>query len=331
MAAMPRMQSTPGTRTGAPLQSSQENSVSLVPYAEPSSNQWVELMAPAAELANMIANTEFVPAEMRNKPAVIAACIMFGAELGLGPMMSLNKVDVVKGRPSPRAELARALALGAGHEIWVEESTNTRVIVSGKRRGSSHTHTVGWTMDDAKRAGLAGSTAYAKYPRAMLLARASAELVRAMCPEVLGGITVFAEELDGTDIDTPAPTATPASPTSARTRQRKPRAPTHDEPPELPDGNTEAPQPPTKAQTSMAMALFAQLDIVDRADRLNLTAALTGRPIETWNDVTADEAGRVIDGLERLHSGALAITIDDDGWHVAAVDQLDDMLPPLPE
>jgi hypothetical protein len=53
-------------------------------------------------------------------------------------------------------------------------------------------------MDDAKKAGIAGNPSYAKYPRQMLLARASAELVRQMCPEVLGGITVFAEEAEAT-------------------------------------------------------------------------------------------------------------------------------------
>ena len=51
-------------------------------------------------------------------------------------------------------------------------------------------------MDDVKRAQI-GSQMYTKYPRQMLLARASAELIRAMCPDVLGGIASFAEEVEG--------------------------------------------------------------------------------------------------------------------------------------
>ena len=56
--------------------------MSLVPFrqqdnapevAEP--NHWIDLVTPAADLAGMIAATEFVPAEMRNKPATVAACI----------------------------------------------------------------------------------------------------------------------------------------------------------------------------------------------------------------------------------------------------------------
>ena len=153
---------------------------------DPPRNGWVDLMKPAAELAVQIAETEFVPAEMRHRAEAIAACILFGAELGIGPMVALAKIDIIKGRPAPKAELGRALALGAGHDLWVDESTNTRVVVCGKRRNSTHVFRVQWTMDDAKRAGIAGNPAYAKYPRQMLLARASAELVRSMCPEVLG-------------------------------------------------------------------------------------------------------------------------------------------------
>ena len=132
---------------------------------------------------------------------MVAACILYGDEIGIGPMMALAKVDIVKGRPAPKAELARALALAAGHQIEVRESTNTRVTVAGRRSGSEFWQTVTWTMDDVKKAGIVNQ-AYAKYPRQMLLARASAELVRAMCPDVLGGITRFSEEYDDTDPDT---------------------------------------------------------------------------------------------------------------------------------
>jgi hypothetical protein len=104
-------------------------------------NRWIELMQPAAELAAQIANTDFVPEAYRRNPAAIAACILFGAEIGLPPMQSLSKIDIVKGRPAPRAEIARAKALAAGHEFWVDESTNTRVTVGGKRRESAaHLH-----------------------------------------------------------------------------------------------------------------------------------------------------------------------------------------------
>lgn len=321
--------------------------MSIVPITSGTSNysmtpvpvrpEWIELVKPAADLANQIANTDFVPAEFRNKPEAIAACILFGSELGLGPMVSLSKIDIVKGRPAPRAEIARALALAAGHDLWVDETTNTRVKVSGKRRGSNHVMTVTWTMDDAKKAGIAGNPTYAKYPRQMLLARASAELVRQVCPEVLGGITVFAEEAaDIDDRDTPAVTPTPpaaATDSPPGTRKRSRAAKPATEPETAPDEPTAADaqideSKPSAAQTKMVMAAFTEQGMGgedNRDDRLAATGAFIGRLVGSWSELSKDEASRVIDGLDRLKAGDIEFHIDDDGvWSVSATAYGDD-------
>lgn len=318
---------------------------------------WVELMRPAAELATSIAATEFVPGEMRNRPDVIAAAILFGAELGIGPMVSLAKIAVVKGRPAPSAELGRALALGAGHEIWVEDTTNTRVTIAGKRRNSSHVFKVTWTMDDARRAGLASNPAYTKYPRQMLLARASAELVRQMCPDVLGGITLFAEEAqDLPDSDAPNPFSPAALTPSAGVPTRaageptvkRQRAPVRKAKQDKPDPVAEAvdnaptpePQPveapadavsaggPTAAQTRLAMAAFSEQGYDERDDRLAATAALVGHPVNSWNDLSRDEASQVIAGLQKVVSGEYSFTVDLEGnWHINIHGDLDEDKP----
>lgn len=287
-------------------------------------NPWIELMGPAAQLANDIANTGFVPAEFRNKPAEIAACILYGAEIGVGPMQSLAKIDIVKGRPAPRAELGRALALAAGHDVWVVESTNTKVTVAGRRRGSQNVQQVTWTMDDARKAGIASNPNYAKYPRQMLLARASAELVRAMCPDVLGGITSFAEEAQDIEDGPLAVTAAvEPEPKAKATRKRRDPAPPAE--PAIEDAEVVEDDRPSEAQTKMAMASFAEQGITDRSDRLSATSALLGRQVETWNELSRAEASTVIDGLERLKAGAVTFRVDDDGtWHAEAVG--DDLL-----
>lgn len=276
--------------------------MSLVQYREHTpavsgNNEWIELVAPAASLANQIATTEFVPKEFRNKPDAITACILYGAELGLGPMVSLSKIAVIQGKPAPYAELGRALALAAGHEIWVEESTNTRVTVSGKRKGSTHVQTVTWTSDDVKKAGISNHN-YAKYPRQMLLARASAELVRAMCPDALGGIAVFAEEAEVMADDGPVVASEPLKATTKRRRlqpvEERPEQPAADDAGEI----EHAADGPSKAQTAKAMALFTEISVIDRAERLSLTSAYIGREVESWKDVTKAEAGTVIDRLE---------------------------------
>ncbi len=303
----------------------------LVPYHD-ARPVWVDLMKPAADLASQIAGTDFVPESYRRNPAAIAACIMFGAEIGVPPMQSLSKIDVIKGRPAPRAELARALALAAGHEVWVEETTNTRVTVSGKRRGSQHVQTVTWTADDVKKAGIGNNPNYAKYPRQMLLARASAELERAMCPDVLGGITVFAEEavdIDDGPVTDVAEKAVEKPKGTTRKRQQATVAP-----PAEPDEAEPGQEPtdydkPSAAQTKMAMAEFTEIGITDRPDRLAATAAFVGHPVTSWTDLNRDEASTVIDGLERIKAGTASFTTNDDAtWTVTATEEGDE--PSLP-
>ena len=115
-------------------------------------------------------------------------------------MQALAKIHVINGRPGLSAELMRALVIRAGHSLRIEETTNTKAIVVGKRRGEERELRITWTMDDAKRAGLAAKDPWKKYPRAMLVARATGELVRGVFPDVLAGITYTPEELSDGDL-----------------------------------------------------------------------------------------------------------------------------------
>lgn len=176
------------------------------------------LQNPAIELANAIAGTEFVPTSFRNNPAAIAAAILYGDEVGLGPMQSLAKIAVINGRPTLAAEAQRALILQAGHDLWVEEATASRCTVVGRRRGSEATSRITWTLDDAKRAGLTGKPPWKLYPRQMLLARASAELARAVFPDAIGGLASTEELDDGAGGAVSPEQTAPAEPTTRRRR-----------------------------------------------------------------------------------------------------------------
>lgn len=172
--------------------------VELVP-ASPTGSA-LALVSPAYELAEKIAGTEFVPSALRNKPDAVLAAILTGHELGIGPMQSLAKIHVIEGRPAMAAELMRALVLAGGHDLWVIESNATRCTMGAKRAGSSREATFTWTMDDAKRAGLDGRQNWRKYPRAMLLARCTSEVIRAVFPDVVSGVSYSTEELSDGDL-----------------------------------------------------------------------------------------------------------------------------------
>ena len=197
-----------------------------------------EVMGPAIELAAQVANTDFVPKALRGKPEAVVAAILQGHELGIEPMASLAKIHIIEGRPSIAAELMRALVQRAGHEIWLEEASNTKVTLGGRRRGEENATRITWTADDAKRARLDTKQNWRSYPRAMLVARATGELCRLLFADVLAGISYASEEVrDGFDLEEepeleleaaentidetlpgrPADVAPPPAPTTTRT------------------------------------------------------------------------------------------------------------------
>lgn len=142
----------------------------------------------ALRLSSRICDTPFVPKPLRGDPHAVLACILTGRELGLGPMQSLQMVNVIEGRPAASAQLMRALVNRAGHRVDVVEAKQDSVTMSGTRRDTGARATVTWTLDDAHRAGLDKNPAWSKYPRSMLLARATSELCRMLFADVIGGL-----------------------------------------------------------------------------------------------------------------------------------------------
>lgn len=181
-------------------------------------------------LAQRINRTEFVPGSLRGKPEAILAAMLTGREIGIGAMHSLRAIDVIDGRPSLSPELLHALALRAGHDLDVEESTRETCTVAVRRHDWPEDRVRRVTFDevDARLAGLVGQecrpaegihderevqkngkngpytrvecgcrTGYRTYPRAMYRARAISEAARTYLPDVTERIGYTTEELGG--------------------------------------------------------------------------------------------------------------------------------------
>lgn len=234
-----------------------ENSTELVRY-ESKTQSSLALVPEAMGLAETLARTNFVPAAFRGKPAEIVAALLQGHELDLPPMTALQTIHVIDGRPSLSAEVMRALVVQHGHEIWVEDVTDTRVTVAGRRREwpVDRVSRVAWTLDDAKRARLDQKENWRKYPRAMMTARATSELCRNVFPDVLRGLSYAIEEYrdgsvpteeDYADVEVgAAPADAPPPPKPTRTR----KAPAGKAPTGRP-----TPKPSAPAATSSPAAL----------------------------------------------------------------------------
>lgn len=266
-------------------------------------DSWVEVLVPVGQLAKSIAQTDFVPESFRGNAAAVAAAVLYGREVNLPPMASLTSIHVVKGKPSLSAEAMRGLVLAAGHDITIRETNSTRCILAGRRRGSDEWTEIGFTMDDAKRAGLQGGN-WSKYPTEMLMARATTRLCRAIFPDAIAGLRSI-EEME--DIDR-APTETKATKPRRRAIQRTKQpeqqpvesAATPEPAPELP----ELPEPPgpdgdavTKAQLTKIAIITDELGQGERDDRLRLISAIAGRPIESGKELTKSEASKTIEAL----------------------------------
>lgn len=203
---------------------------------EPPLPAWVRDIQPAWELAKRLERAgEFVPKGFENRGEAIMAVILTGTELGHGPMWALRNMHVINGKPGLSAEAMRALVLAAGHEITYPELTDEAVTAVGRRAGSEYNTSVRWTLAQAKRANLTRNPTWNTYPRAMLTARATAELCRLVFPDVVAGMTTTEEIADGFPLE-PAPEL-------AQPPRRARRRPPTDGPASPPSngGNGEAP------------------------------------------------------------------------------------------
>lgn len=164
------------------------------------------------KLANAIASTDFVPKSLRGNPPAIMAAMLTGRELGIMPMRALRQVNIIEGQPSPSPELMMALALKAGHEVDVVETSRTRCVVEVRRSDwpEDRRRRLEWSLDDAVAAGLCTIDAdgqvrarsksgnklpWEAYTRAMLRSRAVSEACRTWLPDVVDGASYVPEEL----------------------------------------------------------------------------------------------------------------------------------------
>jgi hypothetical protein len=154
-------------------------------------------LAEAMEFSKIIASSDMVPKDYINKPGNVLVAVQTGAELGLKPMQSLQGISVINGRPGVWGDAMRALILSHPEfEDLHEDKQETQCTVTLKRRGRSAVVTK-YTMEDAKKAGLAGKQGpWQTAPKRMLQMRAFAFAARDLFADALKGIKSVEELRD---------------------------------------------------------------------------------------------------------------------------------------
>ena len=149
------------------------------------------------------------PDAVRGKPGAIFQMLLMGRDLGLTPTQALLQLYVVKGKVGLSAQLMRAMVLRAGHSMTYIERNSERCTLRGKRRDGAELE-VAWDLEraagiEADESGkmLTDKSNWRNYPAAMLDARATSELVRALFPDVLVWASYTPEELGAEQVDEP--------------------------------------------------------------------------------------------------------------------------------
>ena len=128
------------------------------------------------------------------KPEQILVAIQSGAELGLTPMRSLKSICVINGNPHIYGDTPLALVKQSNKleyiKEWYESETETAWCET-KRKGEPEPVTRGFSIDDAKTAGLWQKPGpWQQYPKRMLQMRARSWALRDVFPDCLTGIPV---------------------------------------------------------------------------------------------------------------------------------------------
>jgi hypothetical protein len=255
---------------------------------------WAGEARAAATLAESICKTSFVPEHFRGKPHETAAAILTGHELGLSPMAAVRSIFVIKGTPGMYAKAMVAVVQSRGHQVWAEEQSDERVVMCGRRKGTSEIVRTTWDRARVEKNKLTGNAKYQESPQQMMVARGQAEICRQIAADALHGVPYAAEELE----DMPAIRVEPARVTRAAEVLGVDGDATEE--PSTDEGVVMM----TGPQSRKLFALLKEKGYSDRDRALVFIAGVVGREIDSRNELTKQDAMDVIDALEQLGEAA---------------------------
>lgn len=138
-------------------------------------------------LATALSKSGLMPNGL-SKPEAILAIALKGQELGIPPMAAIAGITVIQGKPivSPQLMLSLVERSGKLQDWRIIEESNEAVAVEFIRRGRSPV-SKRFSMEDAKKMGLASKDNWQKQPRTMMQWRAIAAAIRVAFPDVIDG------------------------------------------------------------------------------------------------------------------------------------------------
>jgi hypothetical protein len=235
-----------------------------------SSNVAASDVAQTLTIAKVLADSGMFPDARAAAQAAVK--IMAGRELGFGPVASMCGINVIKGRITLSANLIAAAVRRSNKYGYAVRRLDDQVcaiefFMNGKLIGISS-----FTLDDARKAGLANGENWKKYPRNMLFARAVSNGTKWYCPDIFDGPVYVPDELDPTAQLDPETGAVVCPPTDM-----------------VVEAKVVGPEPVIEAETLHArvVALIAETNT-------DLTKLLVHYRVTTIDDLTSDQCVEAI-------------------------------------
>jgi hypothetical protein len=259
----------------------------LVPFTE------VKEMAVAAAKSGLFPGA-------KTPEAALALMLLAQAE-GIHPMQAMRRYHVIEGQPSMRADAMLASFQAAGGRVTWRRTDDQACEAAFEAPTVGAPVVITWTLEDAKRAGVAGKGNWTKYPRQMLRARVISEGVRAVMPGVVVGIYT-PEEVQDFDAAPraarPAPAAPPPAPVAEDALYSPP-------PPPAPAPAADAVDLPALRKhlgEALTRAFPPKVDdlagkAAAKATRAQFVVRCLGREVKA-PEMTAADCERVLDALD---------------------------------
>ena len=116
------------------------------------------------------------------------AAVLRGKELGFPPMSSLSSLHVVQGKVGLNYDAIVGLLSMNGYKVfWADSEDANKSATVTIEKGGEKLITVTYTIEDARRAELLGSSAWKKHPASMMRARAVSNAARAVAGDIFCG------------------------------------------------------------------------------------------------------------------------------------------------
>lgn len=154
--------------------------------------------------AQMLSKTNIIPEKYQGKPQDCFVAIEMASRMGVSPMVVMQNMYVVKGKPSWAGQACMMLINSCGkfrdvkHVYTGEKGTDIRGCYITATRVSDGEKIDGAevTISMAKAEGWLSNPKWKNMPELMLAYRASAFFARVYCPEALMGVQIAEEVYD---------------------------------------------------------------------------------------------------------------------------------------